>query len=215
MKNQIINTGIKRQNIYNNLNIIVITFYDNLMEVFIMYVNSQNSATVNIDLEKIEEYIKNVLKLIQDSSKQVINKITNKNKIKEEITEDEVKQHILLLYQKMDETSIALKNNDLFHEEYFEFREIEDMIKYTLNRNLITISESDLEFILNLVMNFFKLVESKVNLKKDSFDEEKFKVKYEEYLSALDEYKIYFFERIYDESLDEDAFIKYCKIIME
>ena len=46
-----------------------------------MYVNSQNSATVNIDLEKIEEYIKNVLKLIQDSSKQVINKITNKNKI--------------------------------------------------------------------------------------------------------------------------------------
>lgn len=214
MKNQIINTGIKRQNIYNNLNIIVITFYDNLMEVFIMYVNSQNSATVNIDLEKIEEYIKNVLKLIQDSSKQVINKITNKNKIKEEITEDEVKQHILLLYQKMDETSIALKNNDLFHEEYFEFREIEDMIKYTLNRNLITISESDLEFILNLVMNFFKLVESKVNLKKDSFDEEKFKVKYEEYLSALDEYKIYFFERIYDESLDEDAFIKYCKIIM-
>ena len=97
-----------------------------------MYVNSQNSATVNIDLEKIEEYIKNVLKLIQDSSKQVINKITNKNKIKEEITEDEVKQHILLLYQKMDETSIALKNNDLFHEEYFEFREIEDMIKYTL-----------------------------------------------------------------------------------
>lgn len=214
MKNQIINTGIKRQNIYNNLNIIVITFYDNLMEVFIMYVNSQNSATVNIDLEKIEEYIKNVLKLIQDSSKQVINKITNKNKIKEEITEDEVKQHILLLYQKMDETSIALKNNDLFHEEYFEFREIEDMIKYTLNRNLITISESDLEFILNLVMNFFKLVESKVNLKKDSFDEEKFKVKYEEYLSALDEYKIYFFDRIYDESLDEDAFIKYCKIIM-
>lgn len=33
MKNQIINTGIKRQNIYNNLNMIVITFYDNLMEV--------------------------------------------------------------------------------------------------------------------------------------------------------------------------------------
>ena len=181
-----------------------------------MYVNSQNSATVNIDLEKIEEYIKNVLKLIQDSSKQVINKITNKNKIKEEITEDEVKQHILLLYQKMDETSIALKNNDLFHEEYFEFREIEDMIKYTLNRNLITISELDLEFILNLVINFFKLVESKVNLKKDdSFDREKFKVKYEEYLSTLDDYKIYFFDRIYDESVDEDAFIKYCNIIME
>ena len=180
-----------------------------------MYVNSQNSATVNIDLEKIEEYIKNVLKLIQDSSKQVINKITNNNKIKEEITEDEVKQHILLLYQKMDETSIALKKNDLFYEEYFEFREIEDMIKYTLNRNLITISESDLEFILNLVSNFFKLVESKVNLKKGSFDEEKFKVKYEEYLSNLDDYKIYFFDRIYDESLDEDAFIKYCNIIME
>lgn len=180
-----------------------------------MHVNSQNSATFNIDLEKIEEYIKNVLKLTQDSSKQVINKITNKNKIKEEITEDEVKQHILLLYQKMDETAIALKKNDLFHEEYFEFREIEDMIKYTLNRNLITISESDLEFILNLVINFFKLVESKVNLKKDSFDEEKFKVKYEEYLSALDDYKIYFFDRIYDESLDEDTFIKYCNIIME
>ena len=180
-----------------------------------MYVNSQNSATVNIDLEKIEEYIKNVLKLIQDSSKQVINKITNKNKIKEEITEDEVKQHILLLYQKMDETSIALKKNDLFYQEYFEFREIEDMIKYTLNRNLITISESDLEFILNLVINFFKLIESKVNLKKDSIDEEKFKVKYEEYLSTLDDYKIYFFDRIYDESLNEDAFIKYCNIIME
>lgn len=181
-----------------------------------MYVNSQNSATVNIDLEKIEEYIKNVLKLIQDSSKQVINKITNKNKIKEEITEDEVKQHILLLYQKMDETSIALKKNELFYDEYFEFREIEDMIKYTLNRNLITISELDLEFILNLVINFFKLVESKVNLKKDdSFDREKFKVKYEEYLSTLDDYKIYFFDRIYDESVDEDAFIKYCNIIME
>jgi hypothetical protein len=215
MKNQIINTGIKRQNIYNNLNIIVITFYDNLMEVFIMYVNSQNSATVNIDLEKIEEYIKNVLKLIQDSSKQVINKITNKNKIKEEITEDEVKQHIFLLYQKMDETSVALKKNDLFYDEYFEFREIEDMIKYTLNRNLITISESDLEFILNLVINFFKLVESKVNLNKDSIDKEKFKVKYEEYLSTLDDYKIYFFDRIYDESLDKEAFIKYCNIIME
>lgn len=181
-----------------------------------MYVNSQNSATVNIDLEKIEEYIKNVLKLIQDSSKQVINKITNKNKIKEEITEDEVKQHILLLYQKMDETSIALKKNELFYDEYFEFREIEDMIKYTLNRNLITISELDLEFILNLVINFFKLVESKVNLKKDdSFDREKFQVKYEEYLSTLDDYKIYFFDRIYDESVDEDAFIKYCNIIME
>lgn len=33
MKNQIINTEIKRQDIYNNLNMIVITFYDNLMEV--------------------------------------------------------------------------------------------------------------------------------------------------------------------------------------
>ena len=180
-----------------------------------MHVNSQNSATVSIDLEKIEEYIKNVLKLIQDSSKQIINKITNKNKIKEGITEDEVKQHILLLYQEMDETSVALKKNDLFYEEYFEFREIEDMIKYTLNRNLISISESDLEFILNLVINFFKLVESKVNLKKGSIDEEKFKVKYEEYLSTLDDYKIYFFDRIYDESLDEDVFIKYCNIIME
>lgn len=180
-----------------------------------MYVNSQNSATVNIDLEKIEEYIKNVLKLIQNSSKQVINKITNKNKINEEITEDEVKQHILLLYQKMDETSVALKKNDLFYDEYFEFREIEDMIKYTLNKNLISISESDLEFILNLVINFFKLVESKVNLNKDSIDKEKFKVKYEEYLSTLDDYKIYFFDRIYDESLDKEAFIKYCNIIME
>ena len=180
-----------------------------------MHVNSQNSATVSIYLEKIEEYIKNLLKLIQDSSKQIINKITNKNEIKEGITEDEVKQHILLLYQEMDETSVALKKNDLFYEEYFEFREIEDMIKYTLNRNLISISESDLKFILNLVINFFKLVESKVNLKKGSIDKEKFKVKYEEYLSTLDDYKIYFFDRIYDESLDEDVFIKYCNIIME
>lgn len=180
-----------------------------------MYVDSQNSEKFNMDLEKIEEYLKNVLKLIQNSSKQVINKITYKNK-NEELAENEIKQHISILYQKMDETSIALKKNDLFYDEYFEFCEIEDMIKYTLNRNFLIISESDLNFILNLVMNFSELIKFKVNLiNDDSFDEEKFEVKYGRYSSAMDDYKTYFFDNICDETIDEDTFIKYCNIIME
>lgn len=180
-----------------------------------MYVDSQN--IINIDLEKIEEYIKNVLKLIQDSSKQVINKITTKNKtVTEEINENKIKHNITLLFQEMNEISIALKMNDLFYDEYFEFCEIEDMIKYTLNRNLLILSESDLDFILNLVINFFYLIQFKVNLiKNNSFDEKKFEEKYEEYSSTLDEYKLYFFDNICNEKIDENTFRKYCNIIME
>ena len=135
-----------------------------------MYVDSQN--IINVDLEKIEEYIKNVLKLIQDSSKQVINKITNKNNV---INENKIKHNISLLFQEMNEISLALKRNDLFYDEYFEFCEIEDMIKYTLNRNFLIISEPDLDFILNLVINFFNLIQFKVkSIENNSFDEKKF-----------------------------------------
>ena len=167
-----------------------------------MYLDSQNRTEFNIYLEKLEEYIKNVLKLIQNFSKSVINKITP--------------NHISILYQKMTETSNALKMNDLFYDEYFEFREIEDMIKYTLNRNISIISESDLNLILNLLINFSELIEFKINLIKDnSFNKKKFDVKNEEYSSTLDEYKLYFFDNIYDETLDEDTYVKYCNLIME
>jgi len=181
-----------------------------------MQINYQNKY--NIDLEDIKEHLKAIFELILKPSKQVINKIKNNPK-NIEFSNDEIqiiRHHMNKLYQDMDEICIELKRNDFFYDEYFDFCEIEDLIKYTLNRNLSLITESDFEFISELIKDFFNLIDFKLTLVENNvYDNEKFKRRYDRYLSDFDKSKTYFYKNICDESLDNDLFIKYCNIIME
>lgn len=181
-----------------------------------MQINYQNNY--NIDLEDIKEHLKAIFELILKPSKQVINKIKNKPK-PIEFSDNEIqiiRYHMSELYHDMDEISIELKSNDFFYDEYFDFCEIEDMIKFTLNRNLSLITESDFEFISELIKDFYNLIDFKLTLVENKvYDDEKFKHRYNRYLSDFDKSKTYFYKNICDETLDDDLYIKYCNIIME
>ena len=48
-------------------------------------------------------------------------------------------------YQKIDELCGTLKNNEYFKDEYYNFRDISDMIKDILN-NTDSVKKSDLDF---------------------------------------------------------------------
>lgn len=183
-----------------------------------MNVSYQNNK-YNIELEDIKEHIKAIFELIQKPSKYVINKLKNERDNSIEFDESEIehiRDQISKLYQKMDLIASQLKKNDLFYDEYFDFCEIEDMIKFTLNRNLSAISESDLNFISELIKDFYNLIDSKVRLVENAiFEENNFKTRYDTYLSDFNKSKRYFYKNIFDEKLDEDLFIKYCNLIME
>ena len=120
------------------------------------------------------------------------------------------------LYQDLDLLAISLKENELFYDEYFDFCEIKDMIKDTFDRDLSSINNDDFEFILELVTDFSEIISYKYRLiENNDFDETIFESKYNEYLTNFNKSKSYYYENICDESIDDELFKEYSRIIME
>jgi hypothetical protein len=168
-----------------------------------MYADYQRNSYIDL-----EDHLNAISEMVSKHSKNLVN--TRKNKHCEyEIRE--IRHQIFNLYQEMDEIAEELKKNDLFYDKYFDFLEIEDIIKYTLDRDLRLITESDFDFISKLIKDFYNLT----YFKNEVFDNEKFETRYDSYLSDFNDSKTYFYNNICDETMDEDLFIKYCSIIMK
>lgn len=177
----------------------------------------------NIGLEDIREILKIIAEIISKPSDYIIKKIKINSTKSADIKYHNKQQQDhknqapskIELYNTMDSLAESLKKNESFYDEYFDFCEIQDMIKYTLDRESSLIKDSDLEFILKLVKNFSDLINHKIDLiENEEFDDKKFESEYNSYLTGLNESKIYFFENVCDETLDDDLFIKYTNIIM-
>lgn len=187
-------------------------------------INNYQSDYICINLENIEEILKKIAEIISKPSKYILNKLNSSSTAAEAIT-DEIHntENIIIeiddtkkseMYTLMDSIAKLLKEDDFFYDEYFDFCEIQDMIKDTLNRDVI--KESDLVFIRILVLNFSDLIYYKLNLKENNaFDADDYESAYNLFLTKFNESQIYFYENICDETLDDDLFIEYANIIME
>lgn len=187
-------------------------------------VTSYQSNSIGIDLENIEEILKKIAEIISKPSKYILNKLNSSSTATEDITDEihntentiiEIENNKKLeMYNLLDSIANLLKEDDFFYDEYFDFCEIQDMIKDTLNRDLI--KKSDLVFILVLVLNFSNLIYYKLNLKEnDEFNVDDYESIYNSFLTKFNESQTYFYENICDETLDDDLFIEYTNIIME
>ena len=177
--------------------------------------NNENNFLFAFDETKT--YLKNIISIIIESPKTIKNKLKNSNN-KETYTQTEItkiKNNINNIYQKIDDLCVSLKNNEYFKEEYFDFRDIGDMIKDILNRDINSITKSDLDFILLLLNDFTQLIECKVELiENNEFNVEKFKSIYNDYLTTFNKSKTYYYENIYDESIDDELFIEYSNVLL-
>lgn len=199
-----------------------------------MMANYQNNVQY-IDFEDLEEYLELIVEIVLKPSRFLLKKLNSlsNRKIKKANKEKyQANQDILInkynelevefnndkinLYQEMDSLASSLKNSDFFYDEYFDFCEIKDIIKYTFDRDFSLIKDEDLEFILELVISFSKIISYKLDLiENDSFNEKKFESEYNDYLTNFNKSKTYYYENICDESIDDDSFVEYTNIIME
>ena len=182
-------------------------------------VNSYQSNYVGTNLENIEEILKKIAEIISKPSKYISDKLKSSSTATEDITDEihitentiiEIENNKKLeMYNLVDSIANLLKEDDFFYDEYFDFCEIQDMIKDTLNRDLI--KKSDLVFILVLVLIYYKL-----NLKENNeFNVDDYESVYNLFLTKFNESQTYFYENICDETIDDDLFIEYTNIIME
>lgn len=185
-------------------------------------INSYQSNYAGINLENIEEILKKIAEIISKPSKYILNTLNFSSTTTEDITDKIQNTEIIIIeiddnkkfemYNLVDSIAKLLKEDEFFYDEYFDFCEIQDIIKDTLNRDVI--KKSDLMFILVLVLNFSKLIYYKLNLK-ENFNADDYESVYNLFLTKFNEFQIYFYENICDETLDDDLFIKYTNIIME
>lgn len=186
----------------------------------------------NINLEDIRQILKVISDLISKPSRYMLNKFkSNQNTLNKEFqnkeyimtTTTETSENQLMkfnakkieLYDQMDSLSESLRKNKLFDDEYFDFCEIQDITKDTLNRKETVITNSDFKFLLELIIDFSNIINYKIDLiEKNEFDEKDYESKYNSYLTSFNKSKIYFYENICDETLDDDLFIEYTNIIM-
>ena len=187
----------------------------------------------NINLEDIRQILKVISDLISKPSRYMLNKFkSNQNTLNKEFqnkeyimtTTTETSENQLMkfnakkieLYAQMDSLSESLMKNKLFVDEYFDFCEIQDITKDTLNRKETVITNSDFKFLLELIIDFSNIINYKIDLiEKNEFDEKDYESKYNSYLTSFNKSKIYFYENICDETLDDDLFIEYTNILME
>ena len=145
--------------------------------------------TQKIDLEDIKEILRHIAEMISKPSEYISDKIrSDSNEIKSrniQVTPITYEEKHTALYNSMDSLATALKNNELFYDEYFDFCEIQDMIKDTLNRDSALITQSDLEFIMGLVEDFSRLLNCKIDLiENNEFNEKEFESGYDSYLET-------------------------------
>ena len=186
-------------------------------------INSYQSNYTGINLENIEEILKKIVETISKPSKYIFNKLNSSSTTTEDIT-DKIQntENIIIeiddnkkfeMYNLVDSLAKLLKEDDFFYDEYFDFCEIQDMTKDTLNMD--SIKRFDLVFILILVLDFSKLVCHKMDLKENNtFNVEDYESTYNLFLTKFNESQIYFYDNICDETMDDDLFIEYTNIIM-
>ena len=117
-------------------------------------------------------------------------------------------------YQKIDELCGTLKNNEYFKDEYYNFRDISDMIKDILN-NTDSVKKSDLDFISLLLDDFIKFISHKNRLiENNEFSPLKFSSEYNTYLTRFNKSKAYYYENIFGQSIDDELFIEYSNILL-
>lgn len=183
-----------------------------------------------LDFKDLEDYLELIAEIVLKPSRYLLNKL---NSLRSNNEEKYQKNHEILineyvelknkfdndkinLYQDLDLLAISLKENELFYDEYFDFCEIKDMIKDTFDRDLSSINNDDFEFILELVTDFSEIISYKYRLiENNDFDETIFESKYNEYLTNFNKSKSYYYENICDESIDDELFKEYSRIIME
>ena len=185
-------------------------------------INSYQSDYIGINLENIEEILKKIAEIISKPSKYILNKLNSSSTTVEDITEIQNTENIIIeiddnkkfkIYDLVDSIAKLLKGDEFFYDEYFDFCEIQDIIKDTLNRDII--KKTDLLFIRVLVLNFSKLIYYKLDLKENNtFNVDDYESVYNLFLTKFNESQFYFYENICDETLDDDLFIKYSNIIM-
>lgn len=178
----------------------------------------------------LEDYLELIAEIVLKPSRYLLKKLNSLHVNDEEkyqknhemfINEyDELKNKFdndkINLYQNLDSLAISLKESELFYDEYFDFCEIKDMIKDTFDRDLSLINNDDFEFILELVADFSEIISYKsVLIENNDFDESIFESKYNEYLTNFNKSKSYYYENICDESIDDELFKEYTRIIME
>ena len=185
-----------------------------------------NNQSVNFEV--LEEYLEFMAEIVLKPSKYLLEKLSSlhDNEEKYQTNHDmfineynELKTKFangkINLYQNLDSLAISLKENSLFYDEYFDFCEIKDIIKDTFDRDFSLINNEDFEFILALVIDFSEIINYKSELiKNNDFDESIFESKYTEYLTNFNKSISYYYENICDESIDDELFKEYTKIIM-
>lgn len=126
------------------------------------------------------------------------------------------------LFRKLDGlTKFFKQNQDIFPNEYFDCIEINDMVKYTLKRDISLFKPEDLTFVDNLYDSFFNLILSKLKLLENNncvFDEkfyDAFNPQYESFNQDLIKFKEYFYINIYQEPFDEKEIMDYLKVAWE
>lgn len=172
-----------------------------------MNITYQKTTQLNTDIISFKKYIGILSLLLIPSKRIILNLIASFIKKR--------------LFNKIDKLSMLLKENqDIFPREYYDWLEINEMIKYTL-RDAMTIKQEDLNFVTNMLNSFFELILSKLNLLKsnncefnENFNNE-FNIKYDEFNLELYEFKEYFYNNIYQESFDVEEIIDYLKVAWE
>ena len=108
------------------------------------------------------------------------------------------------------------ENQDIFPNEYYDYLDINDMIKYTLKRNNSFITNNDFNFVNFLIDIFFKLILLKDNEYKfnETFPYD-FNIEYGKFNIELFKSKEYFYNNIYSENYDEQDVIDYLKVALE
>ncbi len=162
----------------------------------------KNNLNLNINVENIKKQLDSIIIVISKPQEYVSKKIKTK----------EINDQINRLIKSTDKICELLKEDELFYDEYYDFCEIQDIVKITLNRELIEITSSDLNFISRIFNDFFEFIECKIQLI-DNDDLDKIESEYNSYLTLFNNSKIYFYENICNDTIDNDIFLEYCNII--
>lgn len=171
-----------------------------------MEVNYQKTTKLNTDIISIKQSIGVISRFLTPSKILIVFvKIIRK-----------------ILFRKLDYLSNLLKKNqDIFPNEYYDCIEINDMIKYTLKRDISLINPEDLKFVENMHDSFFDLILYKLKLLKNNnceFNESfynNFNPKYDKFNEDLIKFKEYFYTYIHQESFNEQDVIDYLKVAWE
>ena len=168
-------------------------------------INYTNSNLI-IDSNELEKYVKDISNLILRPPKYVF----------EGIIKLIFRYYKYKLFKNMSHFANSLKQrDDVFYDEYYSFIEIQDMIEYTLNRDFSEITNDDLDFILEIFLNFFDFLSYKLDVLEHKIENGDISSRLELFNRKMDESKKFYFKNICKEDMDIDLLIEYSNIIME